>query len=618
MGRLGITASGIVPRPDNDLPHNSPAPEAHILSLSRRTLNLPAASPSTPPAWIPAACLAVVLPTLLAFNLPPSATFLNQAVAFVGWGVLLFVVAAAPGVTVDFPWRGAQRGLLAALALLALAAAAAPLWAALPWTLALSALGTLAATALVVVAGAAVARAGFTVPAFEPLAIALFATGVIGTAIGIVQVFTPQWADGAWIASIANGRAAGNLRQPNHLSSLVLWALIALVWLVERGRIARAAGLGFGLLLTAGVVLTGSRTGMLGVLMLAAWGGLDKQLARPTRLALLVSPLVFAVFWAGLGAWAHLTAHPFGGETQLTKGDLSSSRFGIWANTLALIASHPWLGVGWGEFNFAWSLTPFPGRPVAFFDHTHNIVLQFVVELGVPLGLLVLALLGRALWRAWRAGVQCADRDAASALRAAFLIVLMMAVHSQFEYPLWYAYFLLPTAFAFGLCLGADTRPAVAPTGSAALRAGAAILAVGGCLALWDYHRVVVIYAPGAGAAPLAERIAAGKHSWFFGHHADYAEVTTEEVVPDPDRAFRRVPHYLLDTRLMMAWARSLDAAGRTDEARFVAQRLREFHNEQSLPFFEVCDLLEEDVDENAPFQCQAASAPLTYEAFRR
>ena len=596
--------------------------------LPRRAFALPApsaasltsnpATASALPAWTPAACLAVVLPTLLAFNLPPSATFLNQAVAFIGWGVLVFVVAAAPGVAVDRPWRGPERGLLAALALLALAAGAAPLWAALPWTLALSALGTLAAAALVVVAGAALARSGLTVPAFHAIALALLATGVIGTGIGVVQVFIPQWADGTWIASIANGRAAGNLRQPNHLSSLLLWALIALVWLVERGRVARAAGLGFGLLLTAGVVLTSSRTGMLGVLMLAAWGALDRQLARPTRIALIVAPLVFAGLWAGLGAWAHSTAHPFGGETQLTKEDLSSSRFGIWANTLALIARHPWLGVGWGEFNFAWSLTPFPGRPVAFFDHTHNILLQFLVELGVPLGLLVLALLGRALWRAWRAGAQGEDRDRASALRAAFLIVLTMAVHSQFEYPLWYAYFLLPTAFAFGLCLGADGRPAIAPTGSAALRAGAALLALGGCLALWDYHRVVVIYAPGPGAAPLAERIAAGKHSWFFGHHADYAEVTTDEVVSDPDRAFRRVPHYLLDTRLMMAWARALDRAGRTDEARFLAQRLREFHNEQSVPFFEVCDLLDEDVDEHAPFQCQAASAPLTYESFRR
>ena len=40
---------------------------------------------------------------------------------------------------------------------------------------------------------------------------------------------------------------------------------------------------------------------------------------------------------------------------------------------------------------FAWTLTPFPGRPIAFFDHTHNLPLQLIVELGVPLGLATIA-----------------------------------------------------------------------------------------------------------------------------------------------------------------------------------------------------------------------------------
>ena len=571
-----------------------------------------------PPSWIAAACFAVVLPTLLAFNLPPSATFLNQAAAFIGWGVLVLLFAEARGVAIGAPWCGGERTLLAAFALLALAAGAAPLWAGLPWTLAISALGALAAAALVAMTGAALARAGRAPAAMHAVAIALLAAGAIGSLLGVVQVFVPQWADGTLIAAVANGRAAGNLRQPNHLSSLLLWSVIAIVWLAERGRLTRAATLGVALLLLAGIVLTGSRTGMLGVLMLAAWGGLDKKLARPARIVLLVAPLAYALLWLGLAAWAQHTQHAFGGDSQLTKGDISSSRFAIWSNTLELIARHPWLGVGWGEFNFAWSLTPFPDRPVAFFDHTHNLPLHLAAELGLPLAVLVLALLGRALWLAWQSGVHGEDADTARTLRAAFLMVLMMAVHSQFEYPLWYAYFLLPTAFAFGLCLGGTApRPCAMP--GRALRAGAVLLIVGGLAALADYRRVVVIYAPGASAPPLAERIAAGKQSWLFGHHADYAEVTTpDDALPDPARAFARVPHYLLDTRLMMAWARALEADGQADAARHLAARLREFRNPQSEPFFEVCDLLEDDLGEAIPFQCQAASAPLGFEAFRR
>ena len=67
-----------------------------------------------------------------------------------------------------------------------------------------------------------------------------------------------------------------------------------------------------------------------------------------------------------------------------------------------MIAQQPWTGVGFGEFNFAWTLTPFPDRPMAFFDHTHNLPLQLAVELGLPLAALVLAAAGWPLWRRLR------------------------------------------------------------------------------------------------------------------------------------------------------------------------------------------------------------------------
>ena len=46
-------------------------------------------------SWAAAACVAVALPTLIAFNVAPSATFFNQAAAFVGWGGFLLVLAVA-------------------------------------------------------------------------------------------------------------------------------------------------------------------------------------------------------------------------------------------------------------------------------------------------------------------------------------------------------------------------------------------------------------------------------------------------------------------------------------------------------------------------------------------
>ena len=588
----------------------------------------PATSDSTTQAapWALMATLALTVPTLLAFNLPPSSTFLNQAGALIGWGAWLTALAASMSGSA-FPRSSGLAALQAALGLLLLAALAAPIWAGLPWSLALSSAGLLLAAALTAQVAAALQQAGLGHAAFRAFCIGMVVAGVASSVVGIVQVFAPHWADGDWIArSSLPGRAVGNMRQPNHLSSLLLWSVIAAVWLGEARVIRRAAGTALALLFIFGVVLSGSRTGAAGMVMLAGWGVLDRRLSPRSRALLLLAPLIYAAFWLGASAWADHSQHVFGGETRFsTKGDISSSRYGIWANTLALIRMHPWFGVGFGEFNFAWTLTPFPGRPVAFFDHTHNLLLQFAVELGLPLAALVTAALGWALLRALVHALRARDNADPAQVplqRAAFVMVFMVLVHSLLEYPLWYAYFLLPAAFAFGLCLAPHLRWAAASPSTPARAAtrplliAAMLLLLGGMASVYDYARVVVIFAPPEEAAPLAQRIEAGQRSWFFASQADYAATTTAEQPFEAMDAFRGATHSLLDSRLMIAWAKALNEAGDTDRARYVAQRLREFRNEGADAFFAPCA---EPAKPGAslPFQCQAPQRRFGYEDFR-
>ncbi|HWH85137.1 MAG TPA: Wzy polymerase domain-containing protein, partial [Burkholderiaceae bacterium] len=569
------------------------------------------------------------LPTLIAYNLPPSATFFNQAAATIGWGgfLLLLAVSLTKSHSPAFTLPPGLRALLAFFAITLLAALASPLRTHQPWALALSNAGMILAAALAALSAAAIQQAGLALPAFRAFCIGLVVAGAVGSAVGIVQVYAPNVADGVWIATGSiPGTAVGNMRQPNHLSSLLLWAIVAALWLGEARMLRRAAAFALAALFLFVVVLSASRTGALSMLLLAGWGVLDRRLSRAARLALLAAPLVYFVFWYGTGLWADHGHHVFGGETRFnTRGDVSSSRLGIWSNTLALIRMHPWAGVGFGEFNFAWTLTPFPGRPVAFFDHTHNLPLQLLVELGVPLGLLVIALLLAALVIALIGTV----RDAAAAgappgqatLRsAAFMMVLLILVHSLLEYPLWYAYFLLPAAFAFGLGLGPRAATAALPRAAGAKRPlliGALLLTLGAAGALADYARVVVIFAPGEDAAPLAQRIVDGRHSVFFSHHADYAAATTADHPADVMPAFLGAPHYLLDARLLLAWAKALDEAGDTEHARYVAQRLREFRNDAAADFFAPCEAPKRPPAAAPPFQCLEPTRALSYESFR-
>lgn len=553
---------------------------------------------------LPAALLAVAPPTLLAWNVAPSATALNQLLALAGWALFLLLV----------PVQGrrmagrAARPLQAALLLLVLAVLASGVLGSLPASLTLSALAMLVMAMLVAHAGAAASAAeGDALPI--AFAQAWLVTGLLGLAIGAVQVFAPQFTDGNWIAaSSLAGRAVGNLRQPNHLSSVLLWAAIATVTLLQLRRLARvAAALAFGALVF-GVVLTASRTGLLSVCLLALWGLLDRRLARGARALLLAAPLLYACAWLALVQWAELAHHTFGGAARLAETDVSSSRFGIWANTLALIRANPWTGVGWGEFNLAWTLTPFPGRPTAFFDHAHNLPLQLAVELGLPLALLVLALL------TW--GLVCIGRqarrvpgEAAITRRMVLAFVLMIGLHSLLEYPLWYAYFLLPTAWMAGFGLG---RGGTAPRTAAARPRAPALVVPATALALtlyaaWDYARVAAIFSAG-GDAPLEARIARGQRSPFFAYQADYAAATTEVDARLRRHGFAGATHFLLDTRLMMAWAQACADAGDLERARHLADRLREFHNPASRDWFAPCAPdAEAAPGQPLPFQCTAA-----------
>lgn len=554
--------------------------------------------------------IATALPPLLAYNQTPAATLYNQLLALAGWGLALtFWARSTPH------WRGGMKTpAAAALALLLVAPMSSVVWRALPLSLGLSASALIGAALAVLLVAQGLSGAA-RVRAAEALCWGLLVAGLASVAVGVVQVFLPDWANGSFIArSGIPGRAVGNLRQPNHLASLMMWAAVAAVFITERrGWRATLAPLLAAFVFT--VVLSASRTGYIGIAMLAAWGVVDRKLSRGARLSLLATPLMLGASWWLMSIWSAESGHAFGAASRLAEGAGSPSRLAILRNAWALTVANPWLGVGWGEFNFAWSLTPFPDRPIAFFDHTHNLPSQLAVELGLPWAGAVLGMLGWALWKAWRGAASATDD--APLRRAALMLVLTIGLHSLLEYPLWYAYFLLPACFALGLALPAEAGDAGEPAGAGAgvlWQVIGGLLVVGSAYAVWDYHRIVAIYAPAEDAGPLTARIAAGQRSLFFSHQADYAAATSLPPGPMALAAAQRTAFSLIDARLLMHWSLSLQATGDLQAARFLADRLREFRNPTGDTWFAACD---DAAAAPAMPQCEPASAAVDWRRLR-
>jgi hypothetical protein len=559
----------------------------------------------------------VALPVLIGFNLPPSATFFNQAAAWAAWGA--FAAYALRYVRRTL----VQAAVLAAcqwVPMLIVAVAAVGSWAlgSLPFGLTWASVGTIFATILVALLGTAVVASA---PVVTLWCGALVVAAVASALVGVVQVFHPSWADGTLIAHSATiGRAVGNLRQPNHLASLLLMGAIAVIPLLESDALGRSAARRWGAylmlaLLVYVLMLSGSRTGAAGLFLLLLWAVVDRQLSRASRVALAMTPLIYAISWWLVQQWSAANAGPaIGAAQRVGQGDVTTGRGTIWSNTLQLIGGEPWLGVGFGEFNRAWTLTSFTSRWPEFFDHTHNLPLQFLVELGIPLGVGVVSALAWALWQAWTRA-RTVEGSQGAALRAMFVMVLLMGLHSLLEYPLWYAHFLFPTAFAWGLCLGAGASPA--PPGSQIrwpIAAGAALVLGAGAM-VWDYQQVSAIFAPPDDGSTLEQRIAEGQRSWFFAHHADYARITTfEDVSPPSLDDFRRATHFLLDTRLQIAWANAHARAGDVERARWIADRLRELKQSSAAPYFAPCT---DPAVVDKPYQCTSASRTFSWRDFK-
>ena len=566
--------------------------------------------------------VAVAASMLVNRPFPPITTMANQLTAILGWGLVLLL---APAPALQRPTLRAAAPLLAVFALAGAGCAIGLVSGSQPWTPGVGVLGIIALAAAVMLHGAGAGAAG-AARWFRPFAIALVCGGVACALIALVQVFAYHAVDNDWIAlPVRVGRPGGNLGQANQFADVMLWGVIAVVplaraWQDRAGsRLARLGWVVAALLMLLGVVLTGSRTALVSLALLALWGAADRHLARPLRFGLVSLPFVAAAMLWAVGVWSRLHAVTVVLTDRSDVNDLTSFRGEIWHSALTLIQQQPWLGVGWGQFNFAWTLTPSFSRAAGLVDNAHNLALQLAVELGVPAALVMMGLLlfafARAFGRVWRlAG------DGGVAARGALMFVLVMGLHSMLEFPLWFVYLLLPTAWAFGIALGTATTAGAEPSADAApapsrnWRAVGLLMVVLAPSAWLDYLNIVDLFLPRSTSLPLDQRIARAQASPLFANQADYVAFTDLPPNAGTLALVERSSHVLMNGRLMYAWANILHQQGQVDKARYMAARLREFNLSGTKPWFAPCD------DANVttkPFQCLPPEHPVSWRDFR-
>lgn len=289
---------------------------------------------------------------------------------------------------------------------------------------------------------------------------------------------------GLWLLNLpAGARPSANLGQPNHLATLLLWGLVGLWRAFLRRRVGGAVALLAAAFLLFGMAMTQSRSGWVGLLVLAcaAWAWrrpLGTRSHRAALAGLLAGFVCLTLAWSSINEALQLSA-PHTLENRLSAG----ARWPNWQVCLAAIAQHPWAGFGWGQVAAAQQsallLRPASGE---YFIYAHSIVLDLLLWNGVPLGALLIAASAAWLVRRFR---RVASAEAALLAMAVGTFLL----HALLEFPHAYAYFLLPLGLMLGALgsLTAARAPVAAPRPALALVLGLAVAWLG-----WlahDYHQ---------------------------------------------------------------------------------------------------------------------------------
>ncbi len=179
--------------------------------------------------------------------------------------------------------------------------------------------------------------------------------------------------------------------------------------------------------LAGGLVLSNSRGGMLGfVCGLGAFWILGRQ--RSFAILAICVGAGLALFFVAGGAELILRFMAIAGEDQS-----GVQRQAIYKLTLEGIMLRPWTGWGLGSFESVYSLLQ-PPSIMVFYDKAHDTYLELMLELGIPFGLVLPALV---LWIVGRCFAGMRERARNQELPAlAIAATVQVGVHAIFDFSL--------------------------------------------------------------------------------------------------------------------------------------------------------------------------------------
>ena len=251
---------------------------------------------------------------------------------------------------------------------------------------------------------------------------------------------------GIWIVDVPPGSGGnGNLAQRNNLGSLLWMGLVATFYFWQRGLFSRYSVAIIGGFLVLGLALSQSRTPWITAGVAVFWIYSQRHIIGKWReqLCWLIGFSVFYLLLTLIFLPALADGLLLSHQEYLRSAEVGARQV-MWESMIAAITSGPWWGFGWNQISVAQFLVvhDYPGS--TWTEHSHNLFIDLLVWNGPLLGGLIIMLI---LCWAYRQVRSVGTQRHFYSLWA----IGCLAVHSMLEYPIEYAFFLVPLGLLVGM-----------------------------------------------------------------------------------------------------------------------------------------------------------------------
>lgn len=257
---------------------------------------------------------------------------------------------------------------------------------------------------------------------------------VISAGLSVLQFFE---FDFSFIRGLKGHRVYANFGQPNNMATFHFMGLIALLYLNHIKQFHFIIFLLFAAFLVYSIVLSQSRAVWVSYILV-----IGLTLIYFKNKVFILKIIMVGLIYIGICTlynWQNSSA-----VTVLERGISSNGRVEIWQHMIYAIAQSPWFGYGWYQTNIAQLEGVLLFENAGYLSSAHNIILDLILWNGIPLALVIIISCFGILLSIFNSLKNHSDF-------ILFLCIVPIIGHSLLEFPLFYAFFLMPFAFILGI-----------------------------------------------------------------------------------------------------------------------------------------------------------------------